>query len=345
MRKTLNRLLIIICLFPYLTKAQTQKTEILILGTTHLHHMKNFKESMLTNVIEKLDKFDFDVICVEKMSGELLNDIASRKDKAFDGITKGSFGNRYLTVADTVQKVKGITFLEAKRSLETQKNIEELSSKERKKILFNYLAVTDLPSAVLQYRYIKDKSVFETDFEKYIVDLIKREGSGNSEYYSLAASLAKLENIHKLEPIDNFQDESLLLKYYPGFMDDFKKQSKLFQNMDKLPVFVKSKRLTQEGVATNDLSGLYAFVNSDEFKKQDYDAQWGIWHTTNFESGSDRARHALWEMRNLQITGNIMKVAALNPGKRILVIIGASHGGFLEKYLKQIRDVKVLKYN
>ncbi|WP_408030275.1 DUF5694 domain-containing protein [Tenacibaculum xiamenense] len=344
MKSILTNLLIVAGLFTLVTQAQMKKTEVLILGTQHLHHIKGFEKPMLKNVISKLESYNFDVVCIEKMSGELLNDIVFREDRSFDGITKGSFGHKYLAVADTVQKVKKVTFLEAKRNIEVLKSGKKLSPQERKKLLFNYLAVTDVPSAALQYEYINSDKIFKTNFEKYIAGLIKEEIASNNEYYSLAGSLAKINNINKLEPIDNFQDEALLLKYYPEFMNDFKNYGGKFKNINMLPVYQKTNELTQEGIKSNDLSNLYEFLNSDEYVKQDYDAQWDVWHKTNFPSGSDRARHSLWEMRNLQITGNIMKVAARNSGKKILVIIGASHKGFLEKYLNQINDVKVLKY-
>ena len=89
---------------------------------------------------------------------------------------------------------------------------------------------------------------------------------------------------------------------------------------------------------------LYEFLNSEEYMEEDYDAQWKIWFETNFPSKSDMARYSLWEMRNLQISANIMDVVARYPNKRILVIIGSSHKSFLEKYLKQIESVNLLSY-
>ena len=52
----------------------------------------------------------------------------------------------------------------------------------------------------------------------------------------------------------------------------------------------------------------------------------------------------MWEQRNLAIVSNIMKIAATNAGKRILVIIGSAHKSYLEKYLRQIPDVEVLEH-
>lgn len=345
MKRRLILAVFLICLFPHLTEAQNNKTRILILGTTHLQQIKEFEKPMLDEVILKLDTFNFDVICIEKMPGELLNDIASRNDNSFDELTKGPFGAEFLALADTVQKAMNITFTEAQNYILAQAKKRNFTPAERKELLFYYLAVTDLPSAVLQYVCIGDYSVFTTEFEKYIAAIIEKKTNGHNEYYSLAVPLAKKENINKLEPIDNFQDEALLLKYYPEFITDYTAHSEELNRISELPVYQKSDRLLQEGIRTNDLSELYTYLNSDEYKQQDYEGQWAIWLKTDFSSGSDRARYSLWEMRNLQIAANIMNVAARNPGKRILVIIGASHKGFLEKYLRQTEDVEVLQYN
>ena len=47
-------------------------------------------------------------------------------------------------------------------------------------------------------------------------------------------------------------------------------------------------------------------------------------------------------MLNLQIAANITKVCSFYPGKKVLVVIGASHKSFIEKYLKQNPDIEIL---
>ncbi|TYP74394.1 DUF5694 domain-containing protein [Aquimarina intermedia] len=344
MKKYSIVVILVFYLFPLMTRAQVDKTQLLVLGTSHLHQMAGFENQMLSNVISKLDSFNFEVIGIEKMSGELLNDIVSRRDNAFDGITKGGFGKPYLKMADTIQIVKDFTFVEAQKTSETLLRKEQLTPNERKELIYNLLAITDIPSAVLQYTYLDDTSVFKTDFDQYVAKFLEQKRTNHNEFYSLAVSLAIQERIPSLVPIDNFQDESLLLKFYPQFMQDFQNNSDILKNIGQQPIFHKLNKITQEGIQVKDLSELYTFLNSQEFMDQDYSAQWKVWLETNFPSKSDRARFSLWEMRNLQITANIMNVIARNPGKRILVIIGASHKSFLEKYLKQIEYVEVLQY-
>jgi len=63
---------------------------------------------------------------------------------------------------------------------------------------------------------------------------------------------------------------------------------------------------------------------------------------TRFASGTDRSRLGLWENRNLKIAARIRAVAALHPGGRVLVFYGAAHKPFLEAYLSQMADVRLV---
>jgi hypothetical protein len=49
-----------------------------------------------------------------------------------------------------------------------------------------------------------------------------------------------------------------------------------------------------------------------------------------------------WETRNLRMASNIRDVLGARPGMRMLVIVGASHKGYLEAYLHQMHDVRIV---
>jgi hypothetical protein len=321
---------------------QAEKTKILVLGTPHLFEIENFKNEMLDGVVEKLKSFNFEVVCVEKMPGRLLYDINSRNDSAFDGLTRM---RKHIKLADSVQAVMGTTFLESEDRISRLISKSELTSEDRKKLFYDYIATTNIPSAAVQYRYLSNQQgLFTSEFDLYLKEYIAKELASSNEYFSLAVPLAYEEEINKIEAIDNFQDVFLLTKYYPSFEQDFKNHPEIIDTVMSSLVFVKAEQLKQKAIANQDLSELYAFLNSGEYMKEDYETQWQVWLKTGFSTNSDRARFSLWEMRNLQICANILEVVARNPEKNILVIIGSAHKSFLEKYLKQIEDIEVLTY-
>jgi hypothetical protein len=49
-----------------------------------------------------------------------------------------------------------------------------------------------------------------------------------------------------------------------------------------------------------------------------------------------------WETRNLRMAANIREAMAAHPGGRTLVIVGASHKWYLEAYLDQMHDARIV---
>ncbi len=323
---------------------ETEKTKILILGTHHLNQIKNFQPKMLDNLIIKLDSLEFDAVCIESMPGQLLYDIKSRKDSAFIYIIEHMASTR-LALADSMQVTLGIGFLESEKRVDNLLNNDSLSDIECVQLIEYLIASTDIYSATLQYTYVKEKSVFNgSRIGQHTIEKMQQYSVDLNEISSLALKLAYNQNLQKLEYIDNLQDESLLYKHFPGFEQDFADNQELFKDIGNSPIFIKADELVASGIKDEDLLDLYLFLNSREYMKQDFEAQHVIWLNTKFDSGTDRARFSLWEMRNLQITANILKTCAFYPGKRIIVIIGASHKSFIEKYLKQIPDIELLEF-
>jgi len=332
--------------FSYRSNAQNVKgkTEILILGTQHLKQINGFKLTMLDKLIAKLNSFEFDAVCIENMPAQLLYDIQSRKDSAFVDVLD-NFGGDRLLLASQVQEHFNLNYIDAQSEINKTLKKNHLTFSDRENLIQDFLASGDLASAVLQRRYIQETNEYipnslSSDMNKKLEEY----SQSSNEIYSLAIPLAFNRNIQKIEYIDNFQDEAILLKYFPEFIQDYLDNQEIFKNVLSQPVFQKVANLLEKGVQANDILELFEFINSKEYQKQDFEAQWGIWLKTNFPSGSDRARYNLWEMRNLLIAANIMNTAAFYPEKRILVIIGASHKLFLEKYLHQIPSIELIEF-
>ena len=317
------------------------KTQIMVLGTPHLNNIANLEHEMLEKVLSNLNKRDFDAICVEQMPGQLLYDIDSRDDEAFNKLIE-QFAKKRLVFAEIMQEQLNFNFYEAKEELSKLLSKKEYNDNERIKLIKLFTATTNLASASLHYKLLKKKSngKFES-LPKDLVQVLETNLERKNEIYSLALPLAIQENIKLLIPIDNFQDETLLLKEHPEFMSDYRKNMDLFKDIPNLPHYQKIKELTEKSKKRNNLFPLYKYMNSKEYQQNDYDAQWAIWLKTGFESGSDRARYSLWEMRNMQIAANILNTTAHYPGKKILVIIGASHVSFIQKHLKQVPDIEI----
>lgn len=326
------------------TLAQNQ-TEVLVLGTSHLNHIKGFSQEAADPVIDALEKHNFDVVCIESMPTELLNDIASRNDSTYLSLIE-SRGSFRLEMASKYQSKLGVSFVEGQKRITEILGNDSLSDAKRIELIRCYLAVGELYSAALQYSYLdKDVQINPKDIDSSTVAVLQEYLAYSNESSSIALKLAKKQGHQRVEYIDNLQDEPILLTHFPQFIPDYMKHKELIDSILNVPLFKAIDSLERSCIANNNLVPLYKFYDGNEYEQRNYDAEWKIWLTsTNFESKSDLSRYALWEMRNLQIAANIMKTAAFHPNKRILVIIGASHKSFIDKYLSQSQNIKLLKF-
>lgn len=336
---------LVVVLFLFNEMYSQNETEVLVLGTTHLNQLADFEKESLAQVLYKLNQYKFDVIGIENMSTELLNDIVSRKDSTYSDLIK-YYGSERLLLQDKFQEKLNITYIQAQHKIDSIIGLSTIMPKDRINLINYFLAAGDLASAALQYNYLeKGAQIIEEDFfEKETINVLKKRTKSLNEIYSIAVVLAAMSNHQKLEYIDNLQDESLLYQYFPEFISEYMGKQTLFAHIPELRVFRAVDSLQKSGIKYNDLLPLYQFLNSEEYQKADYDAQWKLWLSTDFESKADLSRYALWEMRNLQISANILKLSAFYPGKRILIIIGSSHKFFIEKHLVQCPNIKLLKF-
>jgi Family of unknown function (DUF5694) len=85
---------------------------------------------------------------------------------------------------------------------------------------------------------------------------------------------------------------------------------------------------------------LYRAVNDPAQAPLAYASDFGAALEEPSPQGYGRAYVTYWETRNLRMASNIRE--AIPPGSRTLVIVGASHKGYLEAYLHQMHDVRIV---
>ena len=315
-----------------------QKTKVLVLGTLHLEQTKNVQEKYINRVLDSLMTYHFDAIAIEQMPPELLLDINSRPEPYWKDLISNF---QYILEAGTrSQKLYSINYDSAKIIIDRLLNKDKLTETDRINFIKASLCAYDPWTASLQFQFINDKNNFDSSTTAFL----KNYNNSLNETNLIGVKLAKKLKINNLYPIDNLQDETILLHNFPEFLIDYKASRDKINLLLKNPFYEKLDSIETNNINKGDLYETYKFLNSDEYMSEDKKGQWDIWFKTNFKSKTDRSRYSLWEMRNLQIAANIMRLVASNPEKKILVIIGAAHKSFLENNLKQMSDVELLKF-
>jgi hypothetical protein len=289
--------------------------------------------------LDSLQTKNIEVVAIEKMPADLLLDIKSRKKEYWQDLYK-SF-NQFIEFGQSHQKSLNISFEMAQKRIRELQLKSVISDNDRIVYINSYICIYDLWSATLHYKQLEDKS----QLSKTVIDRLDKLSSANNEINTLALEVAITSEINQIHYIDNLQDETILINEFPKFMSEYQNNTNSVNELlNQTNFYQEIASMEKEAILNKDLYPLYKFFNSIEYMTKDFEGQWALWFKTNFKSKSDRSRYSLWEMRNLSITANILRVIASNPEKKILVVIGASHKAFIEKYLRQIQDIEILEF-
>lgn len=314
---------------------EIKKTQVMVLGSLHTDQIENFESAYIQSVLGDLNDQNFDVVAIEQMPAYLLMDLKNR------GKEWSIFNNELVELGKNHQKELNISYEEALRKLKQLDALTHVTDNERIEYIDALICTYDDWSALIHYKYVKDKSKLQS----YIVDYLEALKQSKNEVTIIGVEVAFKRNLRRVYPIDDLQDELLLRIEYPVFFEEFESNApELMPLLEASGLYKTLAEMTEEGIETKDFYALYTFLNSSEYKVLDFQTQWEIWFKSNFKSQTDRTRYTLWEMRNLGITANLLRVIAANPGKKVLVIIGAAHVSFLEKYLNQIPDIQVINF-
>lgn len=87
---------------------------------------------------------------------------------------------------------------------------------------------------------------------------------------------------------------------------------------------------------------LYRALNEPALARTIYDSDFGAALEETSPQQFGRGYVTYWETRNLRMASNIREAIGDVPGGRTLVIVGASHKWYLEAYLNQMHDVRIV---
>ncbi|MHC5111014.1 MAG: DUF5694 domain-containing protein [Planctomycetota bacterium] len=294
-----------------------------------------------------LERFKPDVVAVERLSGETVEvyeKLAPTHDRVLD-----AFASDIRKIGKSAQKAVSLD----RRSAETRaielvatfgnRPGDPVPTSDRLQAALLLAAAYDLTSAALQWSYLPpERRVPDEAFPEDVADGLTKTLAARNEASIIGVALARRLQLQRVYGVDDQSDALFQLERGQELMGGLA-SSPEHKKLQESILFKELPVRIQKASKTEDLLGLYRWINSPEYGKADVDAQWHIFLRTRLPSNLDRRRIAVWEMRNLAIAGNIRRVSPSEPGKRVLVIIGASHKAFLDAYLHQMMDVDVVR--
>lgn len=320
------------------------KTKILVLGTSHLNTIKDcLDKSSLEPLLTVLARFQPDVVAIEKVPARVLEDMANR-----GGFFKEIIENFDETRFESgIQLQNKLNISRADAEKQAKSIIEkgyQLSDSQRIELINLLIAAFDYESAVLQWSYLNERPKLENNkIPANIVERLENSLSSPNEIFSIGSKLAGQFKLSNIFGIDDHYDEESLNQHLEKLLVELRDNQQYIKAVES-PFYKRQNESLKQGCRDgNKMLQHFEFINSPEFGYKDASIQWGVWLKTNLPSKLDRSRIAQWEMRNLNIASHIRELTVFQPGKRILVIIGAGHKYFLDRYLSQMMDVKMVQ--
>jgi hypothetical protein len=325
---------------------ESEKTQILILGASHLQRVKNCLEpNALTGLLDILESYKPDVIGVETMPPAVIADMQRRG--GFFGEILGAFAEKQISLGQVMQKKLNVSRREAEILSDKLVNRSNpLDHSDRLKLIAHLLAAYDFDSAVLQWSYLPESLQKENELiPKSIGTVLSETQNSANERFSLGTRLAKRIRLQRVYGIDDHYDEELLNRMIKPFVKEIEDNPEV-KKVTSSELYAETEKSLRKGCQNSrKMLDHFQMINSADYGKKDADLQWGVWFRTKLPSRLDRSRVAQWEVRNLNIASRIREISVFNPGKKILIIIGVGHKPFLDRYLTNMLDVQVIHLN
>ena len=320
--------------------APAERTRVLVLGTPHLRSLAGFRPEMLEPLLERLEGFDPDRVCVESLAPASIE--AMRDAPPYASVVE-SFAGDAVRLGGEAQARLGASSWDARERLRAVMEAWDGPGAggvaERIELL---LASHDVPSAALHLAHALDTGESVDGVPAAVREHLARALGSSDETYALGVELARRLGLARVDGIDDHRDKDAFLRIAEALQRELDESGAL-REAREAAVYADWAERQRAAVETGDLLGLYLHANSAAYARADVAAQWDVFLRTGLPSGVDRERLALWEVRNLDIASHVRRVSSEVPGGAVLVVIGAAHKPFLDAYLARMMDVRVVQ--
>ncbi|WP_159627832.1 DUF5694 domain-containing protein [Massilia puerhi] len=310
--------------------------EIMVLGSPHLSQLpKTFQPSSLALLNERLAAWKPQAIAVEDRSGlqcDAMRRYPERYREAVDGYCPDTAPARAATGLDVPQ-----ASAEAEKLLAAWPAAP--SAVQRRRLAAVFLAGGEEASAVVQWLRLPAAERRAGDgLDRVLVERLRALEVAPNESVMIAAQLAARLGHERVYAMD---DQTAGRPYA-----DRKAAGAAIEKAWDNPANARRKHedeILDRGVGSaQGLLAMYRAYNSPPHVAASFEIDFGA--ALNEPSAQRFGRNYVgyWETRNLRMAANIRDVVGVMPGTRLLVIVGASHKGYLEAYLHQMHDVRLV---
>ena len=310
--------------------------EVLVLGSPHLSQLpKTFQAASLTLLNERLAAWKPQAIAIEAVSGpqcDVMRRYPVRYKDSIDSYCRDTAPARLATGLDVAAATEAAEALLAAWPAAP-------TPAQRRRLAALFFAGGEEASALVQWLRLPEAERRAGDgLDAALVGVLVKLETRRDESIMIGARLAVRLGLERLYAMDDHTADSA--------SEDQKAFGNALMKAWDNPATKQRAAVdkAQEGLLAS-AEGVLAMYRADNAPGQGslvYRSDFGAAINEPSAQRFGRQYVGYWETRNLRMAANIRDVLGMRPGQRMLVIVGASHKGYLESYLHQMHDVRVV---
>ena len=311
---------------------------VLVLGSPHLSALPEaFDPARLDGLIGRLEAWRPEAIAIEAVSGPQC-DFMRRHPARYRETIESYCWDPAPAQAATGLDVPAAA-AEAERLLADWPDAPTPGQRRRLAALF--LAAGEPPSALVQWLRLDPAERRAGDgLDATLAARLETLRTRRNENYLIAAPLAARLGLERVHAIDDHSadraiaatDEEAYAAAIRGAWDNPASARR------RAASEARESRLGTDA----DVIAMYRAYNSPEEARLAFESDFGAALEEGSPQGFGRRYVGWWETRNLRMAANVREMLAERPGTRALVIVGASHKGYVEAYLAPMHDVRLV---
>jgi hypothetical protein len=311
-------------------------TRVMVLGAPHLSELPpTFDPATLSLLLERLQGWHPDRIMIEGLSGQQCDMLRRHKAQLPD------VAETYCMDTAPAAAAAGLDVPDALATIDRKLADwpAQPTAAQRRELALLFLAAGERAPALVQWLRLPPAERRPADrLTPELVASLDATITRRNENYLIAAVLAARLGHERVWMMDDHSADIV----QQGLGEDFEKAMMSVWQGPAIDARLAGHKAVQQGAVTpHGTLAMFRHFNepgeADRAYATDFGAAMG--HDTPQLYG--RRYLGWWETRNLRMAANIREVATVVPGKRILVITGASHKGYLDAYLGMMHDMKV----
>ncbi len=313
-----------------------EPNEVAVLGTAHLAGLPDtFDPASLAGLLDRLANWQPRAIAIEAVSG-LQCDMLSRQPSRY-ALTM----HDYCPDVSAAAKATGLDIPAANAAAETLLATwpAQPTAMQRRRLAATFLAAGERDSALVQWLRLPAAERHAGDgLDEELVNALEALRASRNENTVIAATLAARLGHERLWTMDDHSSD----RYGPdpkAYVAAIRKAWDNPANARRSAMFggIEAQIDTPEKALA-----LYRHYNGPEMAPIAFESDYGAALEEPSPQGYGRLYVTSWETRNLRMAANIRDLMGPTPGMRTLVIVGASHKAYLDTYLDQMHDVRIV---